>query len=207
MADVDSSAVIDSGQQQLAGVYAKALLGATTASGDTQAVLEELDSFVHDVLGRLPKLEVALSSRRLAHAERVAILDRGFVGKMSTTLLNFLKVLSTHGRLDCVRSINKAAQGLYNEQRGCIEVTVRTAETLDPAALESIRNQLRGSFGKEVDVMAHVDSDLIGGIQIRIGDTVFDGSLRSQLNRIRKESFERASQRIKTATDRFVKNE
>src|SRR5262245_46105419 len=96
------SETIDASRQHLGTVYAKALLGAAEKVGQADQVVEELESLVADVLNKLPALEEALKTPRLTHEERLPILDKAFGGKMSATALTFLKVVSKHGRLDCL---------------------------------------------------------------------------------------------------------
>src|SRR5688500_16298164 len=106
--------VVDSGHQHLGSVYAKALLGAAESAGQSQQVLEELESLVADVLDKLPQLDAAFASPRLSAEEKSALIDRSFGGRVSKTLLHFLKVVARHGRLDTLRAILQAARKLYN---------------------------------------------------------------------------------------------
>ena len=79
-------------------------------------MLEELDAIVSEVFARFPKLETVLGSLLVA-TRRSAGLDRVFGGRISRLLLNFLKVVSRHGRLDCLRAIRLEARRLYEECR------------------------------------------------------------------------------------------
>src|SRR5215208_4907786 len=84
---------LDAGRQHLGMVYGKALLGAAEKIGQSDQVVEELESLVSDVLDKLPTLEEALRTPRLTHEERLPILEKAFGGRMSPTLLTFMKVL------------------------------------------------------------------------------------------------------------------
>lgn len=205
MADAaENSIPFDSGRQYLGKVYAKALLGATEKTGKTDAVLAELDSLVHDVLAKLPKLSALLDSPRVPSEEKVKILDRAFAHQMSKELLNFLKVASKHGRLDCLAAINAAAKDLYNELRGRVEVQVRTAEPVGPEQLDKIANQLRLALKRDVELRVAVDPALLGGLVVRIGDTVYDGSVANRLRRLRDETLDKTAIQIRQALDRFA---
>src|SRR5438045_6087397 len=98
-----NSETIDAGRQHLGTVYAKALLGAAEKVGQADTVVEELESIVSDVLNKLPVIEETLTTPRLAADERLPIIDKAFGGRVSPTTLTFLKVVSNHGRLDCLR--------------------------------------------------------------------------------------------------------
>jgi F-type H+-transporting ATPase subunit delta len=198
-----SSSDFDTGKQHLANVYAKALLGAAQASGSTDAVLAEFDQFV-GVLDRAPDLEPVLTSYRIDAAEKEALLDKVLSGKISATLLNFLKVMARHGRLDCLRATHQAAQRLYNDMRGRREVYVKTAEPIDHETRELIAARLRSSLKADVDLHVEVDPAMIGGLVVRVGDTVYDGSVANRLARFREEALASATQEMRARLDRFL---
>src|SRR6185503_14304012 len=126
MAEVEQRSIHDTGLQYLGTVYAKALIGATEKAGKTEAVLEELDSLVTDVLSALPRLDATLCSPRVPFESKERILDQAFRGKMSVQLLHFLKVLARRGRFHCVRAVRQAARKILNDLRGRVEVLVTT---------------------------------------------------------------------------------
>ena len=194
----------DSSQQYLGTVYAKALLAATETAGNTDLVLSEFDSLLDDVLSKLPSLEALLASPRVPHNEKVQMLDRAFAGKMSQQLLIFLKVVSGHGRLDCLATINRSAHRQYNALRGRVELEIRSAEPLSGEMLLQVSNRLRQSLQSEIDISLTVQPELIGGIVVRVGDTVYDGSVADQLRRLRTNALEKTSQEIRSSLDRFT---
>ncbi len=199
-----TSESFDSDQQYLGTVYAKALLGATEKSGNTESVLGELDSVVSDVLAKLPKFEAAISSPRVPPDAKLSMLDKAFAGKMTGELLKFLKVVAEHDRFDCLRAMRRAARRLFNEARGRVEVSVRTAEPVSPDMFDNLANRLKTLLGQDVELTTEVKPDLIGGIQVRIGDTVFDGSLANRLEQVRSATLENVTQQIRDALDRFA---
>lgn len=200
--EANTTESFDSDRQRLGMVYAKALLDA--AGDQVDLVMEELDSFVDDVLAHTPKLQNALSSPRLAVEEKNAILDKAFGERMNPTLLRFLKVVVAHERGDCYRDIRNAAQKLYNERRGRVEVVVKTAQPLDAGDADNIRQRLAGNLGREVIVDYQVDPELIGGLVVRVGDTVFDGSVANRLHRMRDVARQQTTQTIRNSLQRFT---
>jgi F-type H+-transporting ATPase subunit delta len=204
MAKAEQETVFDTGRQYLGGVYAKALLGATEKAGNTDAVLGELDSVVDDVLPGLRNLEETLSSPRVPLEAKTGMLDRAFAGKMSSQLLNLLKVLCRNGRFDCIHAIHRAAGEQYNALRGRVEVLARSAEPLEGDTIELVRNQLQASLGRDVDLKVSVDPDLIGGIVLKIGDTVYDGSVVNRLASLRESLLTKTGQQIRDQVDRFA---
>jgi F-type H+-transporting ATPase subunit delta len=205
MASTDGKpTTFDTGRQHLGAVYAKALLGATQAAGNTQEVLDQLDSLVADVLDRLPRFEAVLASPRVPAAEKVAMLDRAFARRMHSLLLNFLKVVAQHGRLDCLRDVSRAAHEMWNELRGRVSVEFRSAQPLGRTDLDLVTNRLRTALKSELDVSQRVDPDMIGGLVVRIEDTLYDGSVRNRLSRLRGELLQEAKRAIRQSADRFA---
>jgi F-type H+-transporting ATPase subunit delta len=197
-------AAYDRGRQHVATVYAKGLIGAAEKQGLTPLVIEELDSLIDDVLGGLPKFFAALSYPRITAEEKQHMLDQAFAGKMHPLLLNFLKVLARHERLDCLYEIRKSAVSLYNELQGQVEVEVRTAEPLSADLLSQVKQQLTVSLGKHIDLQAQVDAKLMGGMVVRVGDTVYDGSLLNRLEQMRARTLESTTEKIRDSLERFL---
>src|SRR5690348_10451888 len=132
----------DPGREHLGEVYAQALLGATEKAGVTEAVIAELGSFVEDVLNKLPQIQATLFSLRVTHEEKAALLDKAFSGRMSVQLLNFLKVLARHQRLDAVRYVLRAAQKQLNKLRGREEVFVTSATPIPADKLDLVKAKI-----------------------------------------------------------------
>jgi F-type H+-transporting ATPase subunit delta len=194
----------DAGRQHLGLVYAKALLGAAEAAGQTDAVLDEFESLQGDVLKKLPALRLTLTSPRVSTEEKVALLDKAFQGKMSGVLLNFLKVVANHGRLDCLADIAKSYRTLVNQNAGNLEVTVRAAYPLSNPLKDRIAARLGEVLKKRVTLNVEVDPDLLGGLVVRIGDTLYDGSLAAQLQKMKAVALEQTTQAFRDSLNRFT---
>src|SRR3990172_875731 len=161
----------DVGVQHVGDVYAQAFLGAAEEAGQTESLLAEFDSLLADVLNSFPRLEETLASSLVSHEETVGILDRTLGAQASPLLLNFLKVVSRHGRLDCLRAIHRQAHELYDRMRGRVVVRVSTATPLSGELAAGIAQNLRNILDGEPIVEEIVDPDLIGGVVVRVGDT------------------------------------
>jgi F-type H+-transporting ATPase subunit delta len=194
---------VDVGAYHLGLVYAKALLGAAESAGKTDEALAELDSLVDDVLGRHPQIDAALESAMIGSADKVAILDKVFAGRVTTVFLNFIKVVTAHGRGGCLRAIRKAAHDLLDEQRGRTRVQLTTAAPLDGEQARKIETQLRAAFDGEPVLARSVNPDLIGGIVLKVGDTVYDGSVAARLEKVRQQMIHRSVHEIQRRRDRF----
>jgi F-type H+-transporting ATPase subunit delta len=204
----NGSAARDTAHQQVGTVYAKAILGAAEATGQTEALLAELDSLVEDVLDKLPKLQSVLFSGLVSHEDKVKLLDRSLSGSTpgssaSPLMLNFLKVLSAHGRLNALRAIHRAAHKLHDQMRGRVRVYVQTATPLEESQAQRLSTMLRGMLGSEPVLERVTNPDLIGGVVLRVGDTVYDGSVSAQLEQVRTQMIHRSVHEIQSRRDRF----
>ncbi len=193
----------DIGAEHIAAVYAEALFGAAESAGQTEAVLDELDDLVVEVLDAFPGFEQVLASGQVSHEEKVGVLDRVLEGRASRTMLNFLKVVSRHGRLDCLRATRREARELYEKTRGRVRVHVTTAAPVDDALVERIVCGIRPLLDGEPVLQRTVDPKLIGGIVVRVGDTVYDGSVAAQLEGLRQQMIHRSAHEIQSRRDRF----
>ena len=158
----------DIGKQQIGAVYAKAALGATGKSGGPEAFVDDLETFVNEVLGPYPEFEKVLSSPRVSVDEKQELLDRVFGGRLSESLLTFLKVVCQHGRLDCLRDIQVQARLQLDQSLGVVDAEVITAEAIDKSLRQRIEESLNKAFDRKVRVHAQVDPSLVGGMVVRV---------------------------------------
>lgn len=176
--------VFNTEDQQVATLYGKALLGA--AGKQVEKIVGELETIVKDCLTRFPKLEQAFASPRISEEEKDAMVDRVFGGKVDKILLNFMKVLARRRRLGSLRVIQAAVSEMRDEQLGRLRVKVTSAQTLTDAQKKEIIANLKTKFGKEVVLIEKVDAKLLGGIMLRIGDRVYDGSVQGKLETLKR---------------------
>ncbi len=196
--------VFDDEHQHVGEIYAKALIGAAKASGNADVVVQHLTSIVTDILNRSPVFESALSSPKLSSSEKMALMDKVFRGKVDPTLLNFLKVLCSRQRIGFIRGIQQAVVKMQDEAMGRLRVVVTTAVPLEEKQKTVLADTLRSRFGKDIALTSRTDPSLIGGMVIRIGDTVYDSSIHGRLLLQRKQVEERAEQQLRTKLDSLV---
>jgi F-type H+-transporting ATPase subunit delta len=92
---------------------------------------------------------------------------------------------------------------LYDVLRGRVRVRVTTPTPLDPAQVAQIEGSLRAMLGGEPVLESSVDPQLIGGAVLRVGDTVYDGSIARQLQSVRQQMIDRSIHEIQSRRDRF----
>ena len=199
------------GMERIATVYAEAFLGAAAKEGPIPERIseriperiDELDSLVADVLDRFPALETVLASGLVSHDEKVGLLDRLLGARASPHLLRFLKVVSRHGRLSCLRAIQREVHRGYERMRGRVSVRVTTATPLEDAAAGRIVESLRKTLEGEPVLRRVVDPSVLGGVIVRVGDTIYDASLAAQLENLRQQIIDRSAHEIQSRRDRF----
>ncbi len=185
--------VLDAGARRLARVYAEALLDAGDKRNQTDLVLEELSSLVEDVFGADPQFEAFLASGAISRKPKAEVIHRAFDGKASDLFRNFLLVLNEHQRLDLLRGILRAARELYDERAGRLPVLVTSAAPLPDDQRERLLQELRRKYQKEPVITLRVDPALLGGFVVRVGDWLYDASVRRRLENVRKQLIERGS--------------
>jgi len=193
---------VNVGAQQVAVIYAKALLGAAGTAGKTAEAVEELGA-VSAVLDQFPQLEAVFASALIAPEEKSRLLDRLFGSKLSPLVLDALKVIGRHGRLDIVRAVEEQAAKLYDEMSGRVRVQLRTAAPLDDGQSRSMIAALERLFRGQPKLEPEVDPALIGGVLLRVGDTVYDGSVARQLDQVRQQMINRSVHAIQSRRNSF----
>jgi len=198
--------VFDSEQQQLGDIYAKALLAFGSESGSVDSLVDGLNELV-DVIREVPGLQAALESPRIAFEKKSKLLDKAFSGKVDKDLSNFLKVVGSKGRFDCLGAIASSARAMQDEMSGRIQAALTSASEVDQSVQDKIAQQLSTVLGKTVSLQASIDPAIIGGMVVRIGDTVYDGSVTNQLAQIRSKAVKTVADAIREKIDRFAISE
>ncbi len=196
--------VMDVTAERLARVYAQALWAAALKQGDPTTAVEELRAVVSDVLNKFPQFDTILSSALVDQESKEKLIDRVFGKQLSPTALNFLKVLSAHDRLGILRLVVKESQHLLREHLGQVEIQVQVAAPLDNTIRDELVALLRQRGNREPILNVNVAPDIVGGIIVKIGDRVYDGSLRTRFEMARRAIIERASELIETKPNLFV---
>ncbi len=166
--------------------YAEAL---ADVAADTHFPLEkageQLESFVSAYNGSEElKSALLVPSYPLAVKQGV-VREISQLLKMEKIVLNFLLVLLEKGRLGQIEEVFAAYQGVLDNKAGVVRVDVASAHTLSAEDQKQIAATMKKVTGKEVKLSYSVDDDLIGGLKLQVGSTVYDGSVRSSLEQLR----------------------
>jgi F-type H+-transporting ATPase subunit delta len=170
----------------VAGRYASALFSLAQDDRQTDAVaqsLAELDRLIAESpdLERLVRSPVFSAKDQLRALD--AILARAGIGGVAA---NFVRLVTVKRRLFYLREMIAAYRKLYEASRGVTHAEVTSASALGDQNLAALKDQLKAvSGGREVDLDLKIDPSIIGGLIVRLGSRMVDGSLRTKLNAIR----------------------
>jgi F-type H+-transporting ATPase subunit delta len=169
--------------------YALAMIDIARADGDADAWLDAVE--VLDALTAQRRYVEVLQSDGMTDEQLQSIIRRA-LPNVGTKQLNLFRLLRRKNRLALGPSIASFFRELLDEERGIVRATVTSAITLDDARVAAIRDQLASQTGKTVELETAVDEALIGGLVIRVGDQLLDGSTRGRLRALRSH-LERAA--------------
>jgi F-type H+-transporting ATPase subunit delta len=189
--------------QRVARVYAESLIKAAEKQGAAEEILEELESLVQDVFRQEPLFETFLASYAIDRKVKAATMQSAFKDRSNPLFFNFLMILNQHDRLDLLRPILRAYRELNDERARRMRVQVRSASPLPEDQRERLAQELRATFRREPILEEQVEPDLLGGLTVRIGDWLYDASVRTRLQDIRNSLITRSSHEIQSGRDRF----
>lgn len=175
----------------LARRYARALFLAARAAGKVERAEADL-VLVQDIFGQVPELRQILGGVAVPRPRQRELLRRIFAGRVDDLVLNLLLLLLDERRLRLLDQIAREFRIMADEARGIALVEVISARPLSGPAEEALRQGLERKLGRRVRMECRVDPALVGGVQVKIGDTLYDGSVRGQLERLRERMAARA---------------
>ena len=194
-ADVDA--------EKIAEVYAEAYLNAVAGQGGfIEDAVAEYASLV-DVLTAQPKLGAVLASAMVPSNEKVDLMKKAIAQKATPLFWNFLQIVAKRNRLDLLLPIFLQAKILLDKRQKRIPVTITTATEIDPQLFATLSEALRGVLDGEPVIRSVVDPNVLGGLVVRVGDTIYDASVSAQLQNICRQMIERSAQDIQNRRESF----
>lgn len=171
----------------VANRYARALADVVGPTANYQLVLREVEDFAAAYRESADLREVFESPAvPLAEKTKVleAVLARLHASRITT---NFLRVLLANYRMGLLEEIKETFQRILGERLGIVQVKVLSASGLSEAEREALRARFARLMSKQVELKFHLDHELLGGVVAQIGSTVYDGSIRGHLERLRQQ--------------------
>lgn len=195
--------VTDIGAQRLARVYAQAILEAAEKAGCRDGVLDELRSLARDVLPRVPGADRMFASPRITAEEKGAMIDKICGDRVLPTTLHSLHVLARHDRLGMLAEVVEAAGRMADERDGLKRAEFITAVPLDSAERERVVADTAQALGLRLAPTFTVNPDVLGGLVVRVEDTVYDHSVATSLRRLGSSLKQRSIHEIQYRRDRL----
>jgi len=139
-----------------------------------------------------PELARVLGNPAIPLQARREIIRRVLGPRVSPQVVKLVLLLSERGRVESLPAVSTEYRRLLHRERGIVDARVTSAAQLDRAELDALRAKVEGIAGARVDITTAVDPALIGGLTIRVGDTLIDASVRGRLERLRERLTEGA---------------
>jgi F-type H+-transporting ATPase subunit delta len=177
--------------EELARVYTRSLFQVAREHGRLDELREQLGQFV-DALNEHRELAVFFFSPYFSSEEKQQALPRVLDGA-DPILLNFLSLLTENHRMPVIFRIRQEYERLWDEENRTLPVEITSAIKLDDATTESVGRKIGERTGRKVNLAAHVDPDILGGIIIRVGNSILDASIRNRLEQLRRHVAQGAS--------------
>ena len=166
--------------------YAKALFRLAREQDRVDAVASDLSALLR-LAESSAELDQLLRSPVLPDDRRADMLDALLKGRADPLTLRFVRFLAHRGRADQLPEIAALFEGLAHDHAGILKAHVESAAPLTSKQEEAIRERLGRRFGKTILAETAVRPELLGGFRVRIGDTLHDFSLQTQLELLRKQ--------------------
>jgi F-type H+-transporting ATPase subunit delta len=171
--------------EEIADVYARSLFEVAHEQGKLDEIREQLGQFA-DALEADRDLQVFFFSPYFSSQEKKEGLHKALSGA-DEVLVNFLELLIENHRMPVIFRVRRAFESLWQRENKMLPVNVTSAVELDEKTVKEIGDRIAEQTGRKVDLSAGVDPDLLGGMVVRVGNTVLDASVRNRLEQLRKQ--------------------
>jgi F-type H+-transporting ATPase subunit delta len=173
--------------QTVARRYAAALADVIIERNEEAAVREELTAWEGMILSNPPLLE-AFTNPTVPYEQKAKVLNELITRtKVRPTTANFLRILLKNQRLAEIAQVNAKLAQVLDERAGVVSAQVTSARPVADSIKTALEEKLRLITGKRIRLSFQTDETLLGGIVTRIGSTIYDGSVRTQLQRLGEE--------------------
>jgi F-type H+-transporting ATPase subunit delta len=171
--------------EEIAQVYARSLFEVASERGKLDTVREQLAAFA-DALASSRELQTFFFSPYFSTQEKKEGLHRAVDGA-DETVLNFLELLIENHRMPVVFRVRRDFDRLWEEANQLLPVQITSAVELDRSIVDRIGEEIGRQTGRRVQLTSTVDPDVIGGLVLRVGNSILDASIRTRLEALRKQ--------------------
>ncbi len=170
--------------EELARVYGRALFEVAREHGLLAELREQLGQFA-DALAEHRDLQVFFFSPYFSSKEKQDALERVLVGA-DERLVNFLALLIENHRMPVIFRVRREYERLWEQENRTLPVEITSAVELDGDTTTSIGDRIGERTGRKIALDTRVDPEILGGIVVRVGNSILDASIRGRLERLRK---------------------
>lgn len=171
--------------EELARVYARALFEVALQQGKLDLIREQLGQFA-EALSANRDLAVFFFSPYFSTQEKEEALGRMLDGA-DPSFENFLRVLIENHRMPVIYRAQREFDRLWEQQNKLLPVEITSAIELDDKTTRSVADRIGEQTGRKVQLTTHVEPDIIGGIVLRVGNSILDASIRNRLEQLRRQ--------------------
>ena len=171
--------------EEIAAVYARSLFEVAKEQDKLDAVREQLGEFA-DALDETRELQVFFFSPYFSTQEKQDGLVRA-VTDADDIFINFLKLLIENHRMPVIFRIRREYDRLWQEENRLLPVQITSAVALDDSTVKHIGDRIAEQTNRKVELSSNVDPEILGGIVVRVGNSVLDASIRNRLEKLRKQ--------------------
>jgi F-type H+-transporting ATPase subunit delta len=171
--------------EEIAQVYARSLFEVARDQDKLDDVREQLGEFA-DAVEADRGLPTFFFSPYFSTEEKKDGLHKSVEGA-EPILMNFLELLLEKHRMPAIYRIRREYDGLWREEHKLLPVQVTSAVALDEEVVKSLGDRISEQTGRQVDLTAKVEPDILGGIVLRVGNSILDASIRNRLEQLRRQ--------------------
>jgi F-type H+-transporting ATPase subunit delta len=171
--------------EEIAQVYARSLFEVATEHDKLDLVREQLGEFT-EALGDSHELQMFFFSPYFSTDEKQDGLRRT-VTDADESFLNFLSLLLENHRMPVIFRVRREYDRLWREANRLLAVQITSAVELDPSVAERVGDEIGRQTGRTVELTSNVDPEILGGIVVRVGNSIIDASIRTRLDNLRKQ--------------------
>ena len=171
--------------EEIATVYARALFEVAKERGDLDEVREQIGQFA-DALDSERALQTFFFSPYFSTEEKKDGLHKAIDGA-ADAVMNFLELLVEKHRMPAIFRIRRELDALWRKENQMLPVQLTSAIPLDEQTVADLGRTIGERTGRKVDVTASVNPDILGGIVLRVGNSILDASIRNRLESLRKQ--------------------
>ena len=171
--------------EEIAAVYARSLFQVAKEQDKLDIVRGQLGAFA-DALSETRDLQVFFFSPYFSTQEKKEGLHKTISGA-EPIFVNFLELLIENHRMPAIFRIRRGYEALWEERNKLLPVHVTSAVELDEETVRGIGDRIAEQTGQRVELSSTVAPDILGGIVVRVGNSVLDASVRNRLEQLRKQ--------------------